>query len=96
MPSDRLSPRVDQLPHDVLAELSGRTIVLALQELYCRRVHMCGRAAHNPLLHDMSRYGRARAADLLPHILGPLGLEYGVTAQWYAHNGVLALWLTTI
>lgn len=56
---------------------------------------MCGRA--NPLLHDMSyvtRYGRARAADLVPHILGPLGLEDGVAA----HSGVLTTvcshWLT--
>ena len=58
---------------------------------------MCGRAAHNPLLHDMSRYGRTRAADLVPHfLLGPLGLEDGVTAKRCAHKGALALWLTIV
>ena len=87
MPSSRLVARLGQLPHIVLAELAAQlccesAALQATAEEYL--------AAHNPLLHEMVQRVLL-SPDLVPHILGPLGLEDGVAAQWCAHNGVLAL-----
>ena len=84
MPSDRLSLRLGQLPHDVLAELAAQLCSdsLALQAT----AEEC-MAAHNPLPHEMVERVLL-SPDLVPHILGPLEAEDGAAAavcsQWLA------------
>ena len=84
MPPDRLSLRLGQLPHDVLAELAAQlcsdspALQAAAEECM---------AAHTPLPHwAVDRV--LLSADLLPHLLGPLVAEDGVAAavctQWLA------------
>jgi hypothetical protein len=86
MPSSRLSARLGQLPHDVLAELEELADVLA--EL-CSESRLALEAAaeecmaaHTPLPHEMVLL----SPDLVPHILGPLEAEDGAAAavcsQW--------------
>ena len=82
MPSDRLSLRLGQLPHDMLAELAAQlcsdspALQAAAEECM---------AAHNPLPHwAVERV--LLSPDLVPHILGPLEAEDGAAAaacsQW--------------
>ena len=84
MPSDRLSLRLGQLPHEVLAELAAQLCSdsLALQAT----AEEC-MAAHNPLPHEMVERVLL-SPDLVPHILGPLEAEDGAAAavcsQWLA------------
>jgi hypothetical protein len=84
MPPDRLSLRLGQLPHDVLAELAARlcsdspALQAAAEECM---------AAHTPLPHwAVDRV--LISADLVPHLLGPLEAEDGAAAavctQWLA------------
>jgi hypothetical protein len=84
MPPDRLSLRLGQLPHAVLAELAAQlcsdspALQAAAEECM---------AAHNPLPHwAVERV--LLSADLVPHLLGPLGVEDGAAAavcsQWLA------------
>ena len=82
MPSSRLSARLGQLPHDVLAELAARlcsnspALQAAAEECM---------AAHTPLPHEMVERVLL-SPDLVPHILGPLVVEDGAAAavcsQW--------------
>ena len=84
MPSNRLSLRLGQLPHNVLADLAARLCSdsLALQAT----AEEC-MAAHNPLPHEMVERVLL-SPDLVPHILGPLEAEDGAAAvvcsQWLA------------
>jgi hypothetical protein len=81
MPS-RLSLRLGQLPHDVLAELAAQlcsdspALQAAAEECM---------AAHTPLPHEMVERVLL-SPDLVPHILGPLESEDGAAAavcsQW--------------
>jgi hypothetical protein len=82
MPPDRLSLRLGQLPHDELAELAAQlcsdspALQAAAEECM---------AAHNPLPHwAVERV--LLSADLVPHLLEPLGVEDGAAAavcsQW--------------
>jgi hypothetical protein len=82
MPSSRLSARLGQLPHDVLAELAARlcsnspALQAAAEECM---------AAHTPLPPEMVERVLL-SPDLVPHILGPLVVEDGAAAavcsQW--------------
>ena len=82
MPTDRLSLRLSQLPHDVLAELAARlcsdspALQAAAEECM---------AAHTPLPHELVERVLL-SPDLVPHILGPLEAEDGAAAavcsQW--------------
>jgi hypothetical protein len=82
MPSDRLSLRLGQLPHDMLAELAARlcsdspALQAAAEECM---------AAHTPLPHELVERVLL-SPDLTPHILGPLEAEDGAAAavcsQW--------------
>ena len=82
MPSNRLSLRLGQLPHNVLAELAARlcsdspALQAAAEECM---------AAHNPLPHEMVERVLL-SPDLVPHILGPLEAEdraaAAVCSQW--------------
>jgi hypothetical protein len=84
MPSSRLSARLGQLPHNMLAELATQlcsespALQLAAEECM---------AAHTPLPHEMVERVLL-SPDLLPHILGPLKAEDGTAAA------VCSLWLT--
>jgi len=84
MPTDRLSLRLSQLPHDVLAELAARLCSdsPALQAAADECM-----ATHNPLPHDMVE-GVLFSPDLVPHILGTLEAEdaaaAAVCSQWLA------------
>jgi len=83
MPS-RLSLRLGQLPHDVLAELAAQlcsdspALQAAAEECM---------AAHTPLPHEMVERVLL-SPDLVPHLLGPLEAEDGAVAavcsQWLA------------
>ena len=82
MPSDRLSLRLSQLPHDVLAELTAQLCSesAALQAMTDECL-----ATHKPLpLWAVDRV--LLSPDLMPHILGPLELEdaaaAAVCSQW--------------
>jgi hypothetical protein len=82
--ASRLSLRLGQLPHDVLAELAARlcsdspALQAAAEECM---------AAHTPLPHEMVERVLL-SPDLVPHILGPLEAEDGAAAavcsQWLA------------
>jgi len=82
MPSSRLSVRLGQLPHDVLAELAAQlcsdspALQAAAEECM---------AAHTPLPHEMVERVLL-SPDLVPHLLGPLVAEDGAAAavcsQW--------------
>ena len=83
MPSNRLSLRLGQLPHGVLAELAARlcsdspALQAAAEECM---------AAHNPLPHKMVERVLL-SPDLVPHILEPLEAEDEAAAA------VCSLWL---
>jgi hypothetical protein len=82
MPSCRLSARLGQLPHDVLAELAAQlcsdspALQAAAEECM---------AAHTPLPHELVERVLL-SPDLVPHLLGPLEAEDGAAAavcsQW--------------
>ena len=84
MPSSRLSLRLGQLPHNVLAELAAElcsdspALQAAAEECM---------AANNPLPHETVERVQL-SPDLVPHILGPLEAEDGAAAavclQWLA------------
>ena len=82
MSTNRLSARLAQLPHDVLAELAARLCSEspALQAI----AEEC--LAANSSLPQALVEGVLLSADLTPHILGPLGTEDGacaaVSSQW--------------
>ena len=82
MPSNRLSLRLGQLPHAVLAELAARLCSEspALQATANECI-----AAHNPLEHEMVERVLL-SPDLVPQILGPLatgdGAAAAVCSQW--------------
>ena len=82
MSTNRLSARLGQLPHDVLAELAARLCSEspALQAI----AEEC--LAANSSLPQALVEGVLLSADLTPHILGPLGTEDGacaaVSSQW--------------
>ena len=76
MPSSRLSLRLSQLPHDVLADLAARLCSdsPALQATADECM-----AAHKPLpLWAVERV--LLSPDLVPHVLGPLEAEDGAAA----------------
>ena len=82
MPSDRLSLRLSQLPHDVLAELAAQ---LCSESAGLQAMADECLATHKPLpLWAVDRV--LLSPDLMPHILGPLGLEdaaaAAVCSQW--------------
>eukprot|EP00964_Phaeocystis_antarctica_P119776 scaffold83530_cov58-Phaeocystis_antarctica.AAC.5 len=84
MPSNRLSLRLGQLPHDVLAELAAQLCSESPAQQATAEECM---AAHSPLPHEM--VDRVLLSpDLVPHILGPLEAEDGAAAavcsQWLA------------
>ena len=88
VPSNRLSARLCQLPHDVLAGLAALcsdSVALQAAAEECM-------AAHTPLSHEMVERVLL-SVDLMPHILGLLETEDGAAAavcsQW------LAGWKTT-
>ena len=82
MPSSRLSLRLGQLPHDVLADLAARLCSEspALQAIAEERM-----AAHTPLSHELVERVLL-SPDLVPSILGPLEAKEGAAAavcsQW--------------
>ena len=84
MPSDRLSLRLGQLPHDVLADLASRLCSEspALQATAEECI-----ATHKPL-PPWAVERVLLSPDLMPHILGPLVAEDGAAAavcsQWLA------------
>ena len=84
MPSSRLSLRLGQLPHDVLAELAAR---LCSESPALQAAAEECMAAHGPLPLDMVEHVLL-SPDLLPSILGPLETEDGAAAavcsQWLA------------
>ena len=84
MPSNRLSLRLGQLPHGVLAELAAR---LCSESPALQAAADKCMAAHNPLDHEMVECVLL-SPDLMPHILGPLVAEDGAAAavcsQWLA------------
>ena len=82
MPSNRLSLRLGQLPHDVLADLAARLCSEspALQAIADECI-----AAHKQLPHELVE-GVLLSPDLVPRILGPLGMgdaaAAAVCSQW--------------
>ena len=84
MPSSRLSLRLGQLPHDVLAELAAQ---LCSESPALQATAEECMAAHNPLPHEMVERVLL-SPDLVPHILGPLEAEdwaaAAVCSQWLA------------
>jgi hypothetical protein len=84
MPSSRLSARLGQLPHDVLAELAAQ---LCSESPALQAAAEECMAAHTPLPHwAVDRV--LLSPDLTPHLLGPLVAEDGAAAavctQWLA------------
>ena len=85
MPSNRLSLRLAQLPHDVLADLAARLCSErpALQAI----AEECMAAHAAPLSHELVERVLL-SPDLVPSILGPLETEDGAAAavcsQWLA------------
>ena len=77
----RLSARLGQLPHSVLAELAAR---LCSESAALQAAEAC-MAAHNPLQHEMVERALL-SRDLVPYILGPLetadGAAAAVCSQW--------------
>ena len=84
MSSGRLSLRLGQLTHDVLAELAAR--LCAYSPALQATAEEC-MAAHQPLSHQLVERVLL-SPDLVPHILGPLDAEDGAAAavcsQWLA------------
>ena len=91
MPPDRLSLRLGQLPHNVLAELLPHNVLAELAARLCSEspalqaaAEEC-MAAHKPLPHELVERVLL-SPDLVPHILGPLEAEDGAAAaacsQW--------------
>ena len=82
MPSNRLSLRLGQLPHNALADLAAR---LCSESPALQAAAEDCMAAHNPLPHEMIERVLL-SPDLVPHILGPLKAESGAAAavcsQW--------------
>ena len=82
MPANRLSLRLGQLPHDVLADLAARLCSEspALQAIADECI-----AAHKQLPHELVE-GVLLSPDLVPRILGPLGMgdaaAAAVCSQW--------------
>ena len=85
MPSSRLSARLGQLPHGVLADLAAR---LCLDSPALRAIAEECLAAHAPRLSHELVERVLLSPDLVPSILGPLEAEDGATAavcsQWLA------------
>jgi hypothetical protein len=83
MPS-RLSLRLGQLPHNVLAELAAQ---LCSESPALQAAAEECMAAHTPLPHEMVERVLL-SPDLVPHLLGPLEAEDGAAAavcsQWLA------------
>ena len=84
MPSCRLSARLGQLPHDVLAELAA--LLCSDSPALQAAAEEC-MAAHTPLPHELVERVLL-SPDLVPHLLGPLEAEDGAAAavctQWLA------------
>ena len=85
MPSTRLSLRLGQLPHEVLAELAAR---LCSESPALQAIAEESMAAHAaPLSHELVERVLL-SPDLVPSILGPLETEDGAAAavctQWLA------------
>jgi hypothetical protein len=84
MPSTRLSLRLGQLPHAVLADLAAR---LCSESPALQAAAEECMAAHMPLPHEMVERVLL-SPDLVPAILGPLEAEDGAAAavcsQWLA------------
>ena len=84
MPSTRLSLRLGQLPHEVLAELAAR---LCSESPALQAVAEECMAAHKPLSHELVERVLL-SPDLVPSILGPLeskdGAAAAVCSQWLA------------
>ena len=82
MPPSRLSLRLGQLPHDVLADLAAQ---LCSESPPLQAAAEECMAAHTPLPHEMVERVLL-SPDLVPHILGPLMAEDGAAAavcsQW--------------
>ena len=82
MPSSRLSLRLGQLQHDVLADLTAR---LCSESPALQAVAEECMAAHTPLPHNLVECVLL-SPDLVPSILGPLETEDGAAAavcsQW--------------
>ena len=83
MPSSRLSLRLGQLPHDVLAELAAQ---LCSESPALQAAAEECMASHSPLLHEMVERVLL-SPDLVPSILAQLGAEDGAAA------GVCTQWL---
>ena len=83
MPSNRLSLRLGQLPHGVLADLAAQ---LCSESPALEATAEECMAAHTPLPHEMVERVLL-SPDLVPHILGPLVAEDGAAAA------VCSLWL---
>ena len=84
MPSNRLSLRLGQLPHDVLADLAARLCSdsPALQAA----AEECMAAHKPPLPHEMVERVLL-SPDLVPHIVGPLEAEDGAAAAVCSQSG---------
>ena len=84
MSSSRLSLRLRQLPHDVLAELAAQ---LCCESPALQATAEECMAVHKPLPHDLVERVLL-SPDLVPSILGPLEAEDGAAAavckQWLA------------
>ena len=84
MPSTRLSLRLGQLPHDVLAALAAR---LCSESPALQAVAEECMAVHKPLSHELVERVLL-SPDLVPSILGPLeakdGAAAAVCSQWLA------------
>jgi len=84
MPSTRLSLRLGQLPHDVLAALAAR---LCSESPALQAVAEECMAVHKPLSHELVER-MLLSPDLVPSILGPLeakdGAAAAVCSQWLA------------
>ena len=84
MPSTRLSLRLGQLPHEVLAELAAR---LCSESPALQAVAEECMAAHKPLSHELVERVLL-SPDLMQSILGPLETKDGAAAavckQWLA------------
>jgi hypothetical protein len=80
--ASRLSLRLGQLPHDVLAELAAR---LCSESPALQAAAEECMAAHTPLPHELVERVLL-SPDLVPHLLGPLEAEDGAAAavcsQW--------------
>jgi hypothetical protein len=85
MPSTRLSLRLGQLPHDVLAALAAR---LCSESPALQAVAEECMAVHKPLSHELVER-MLLSPDLVPSILGPLEAKDGAAAAVHGHAGRL-------